>query len=77
MQAFARSGKPVVLGETYAYRGTLETQREFLLASAPYVSGQLSFWLRGEPAKGPVQDFPNAHYRAALRQFANLKERLR
>jgi len=73
VREFAASGKPVVLGETYPYAGSLDTQRHFLAESAPHVQGQLSFFLHGEPIEGVVSDPPNAHYRAALRQFVALK----
>jgi hypothetical protein len=70
---FAASGRPVVLGETYPYAGSLKTQGEFLVKSSPYVRGQLSFFLHGEPVDGVASDPPNAHYRAALKQFVGLK----
>jgi hypothetical protein len=73
VREFAAAGKPVVLGETYPYAGNLRTQEQFLVESAPHVDGQLSFFLHGEPIEGVVSDAPNAHYRAALRQFAGLK----
>jgi hypothetical protein len=76
IREFSASGKPVVLGETYPYAGSLETQRRFLVASAPYVRGQLSFFLHGEPIDGVALDQANAHYRAALTQFAGLKRTL-
>ena len=72
VKSFAAPGKPVVLGETYPYRGSLETQRRFLVGSAPHVSGQLSFFLRGESG----EDRAGLHYLAALRQFAGLEQRL-
>lgn len=73
VREFAASGKPVVLGETYPYAGSLKTHERFLVASAPYVSGHLSFFLHGEPIHGVASDPANAHYRAALRQFVRLK----
>jgi hypothetical protein len=73
VREFAGSGKPVVLGETYPYAGSLRTQEQFLVESAPHVDGQLSFFLHGEPIDGVPSDPPNAHYRAALRQFVDLK----
>jgi hypothetical protein len=48
VRQFAASGKPVVLGETYPYAGSLKTHEQFLLATAPYVQGHLSFFLHGE-----------------------------
>jgi hypothetical protein len=76
VREFAAAGKPVVLGETYPYAGSLETHEQFLLASAPYVQGHLSFFLHDEPIAGGSRDLPNAHYRAAVRQFARLKDAL-
>ena len=76
VRKFAASGKPVVLGETYPYAGSLKTQQKFLVESSPYVRGQLSFFLHGEPIDGVASDPPNAHYRAALRQFVGLKDTL-
>ena len=73
VREFAAFGTPVVLGETYPYAGSLRTQAQFLVESAPHVDGQLSFFLHGEPIDGVPSDPPNAHYRAALRQFVDLK----
>jgi hypothetical protein len=73
VRQFAASGKPVVLGETYPYAGSLKTHEQFLRATAPYVQGHLSFFLHGEPIDGVSRDLPNAHYRAALSQFVRLK----
>jgi hypothetical protein len=76
VREFAAAGKPVVLGETYPYAGSLRTQRRFLIETARYVTGQLSFFLHGEPINGVAVDRANAHYRAALRQFVGLKSKL-
>jgi Cellulase (glycosyl hydrolase family 5) len=43
-QRFATAGKPVVVGETHLYNSNVETYRAFLVRSAPYVDGFISFF---------------------------------
>ncbi len=78
IRAFASRRKPLLIGETFMLRSNAATQRRFLLASRPYVSGVLSFLSpsQGGSARSRAERGASALFRVNLRTFLSLRDRL-
>ncbi len=76
LRAFASSRKPLLIGETFMLHSNAATQRRFLLASRPHVSGVLSFLPPSGTARNRSEKKAAALYRANLRTFLSVRDRL-
>lgn len=73
VRAAARSGRPVLLGETMALLGNLPTERRFLRRAAPLTCGVLGFFDGRGLAGAHTSSLADALYFGSLRQLVDLR----
>jgi hypothetical protein len=74
-KAFARHGKPVILGETAMLYCDAATQRRFLVDASPHLQGFLTFLPHRVTRRSP-RDAAEALRRTNLAEFRTLRARL-
>ena len=74
VRAFAAHGKPLLLGETFAY--DRQTALTFLLGSRAWLAGSLSFYDGRAPDEVAATTVPDALYRENLLTYLELRDRV-
>jgi hypothetical protein len=73
VRAFAATGKPVALGETFILNDDAATQRAFLTSVAPDLAGTFEFFDGRDPSRMTVRSIYDGTYRQSLAQFRSLR----
>jgi hypothetical protein len=73
IQAFAATGKPVLLGETFTLYDDLTTQAAFLTGAAPHLAGAFEFFDGRDPRTIQPHTMYDAIYQDGLDQFITLR----